>query len=74
MQPSFTLPCDAWDDRVIETKIGLTLEVGNLRFAPCRPADCEVFKLHYRYREMVYSIVVLKTLLGQDFASSLRID
>jgi cellobiose phosphorylase len=46
---------------IVESLLGLRLEVDKLRFAPCLPADWETFKLHYRYRETVYHIDVLQT-------------
>jgi cellobiose phosphorylase len=46
---------------IVESLLGLKLEVDKLRFAPCLPADWKTFKLHYRYRETVYRIVVLQT-------------
>jgi cellobiose phosphorylase len=46
---------------IVESLLGLNLEVDKLRFAPCLPADWETFKLHYRYRETVYHISVLQT-------------
>ena len=46
---------------ILESLLGLKLEVDKLRFAPCLPADWESFKLHYRYRETVYHITVLQT-------------
>jgi cellobiose phosphorylase len=46
---------------IVESLLGLKLEVDKLRFAPCLPADWETFKLHYRYRETLYHIVVLQT-------------
>jgi cyclic beta-1,2-glucan glucanotransferase len=46
---------------IVESLLGLKLEVDKLRFAPCLPADWETFKLHYRYRETVYHIIVLQT-------------
>ncbi len=46
---------------ILESLLGLTLEVDKLRFAPCLPADWKTFKLHYRYRETVYHITVLQT-------------
>jgi len=45
---------------ILESLLGLKLEVDKLRFAPCLPADWETFKLHYRYRETVYHITVLQ--------------
>ena len=46
---------------IVESLLGLKLEVDKLRFAPCIPADWASFKLHYRYRETAYHIVVLQT-------------
>jgi cellobiose phosphorylase len=46
---------------ILESLLGLRLEVDKLRFAPCLPADWKEFKVHYRYRETVYHIAVLQT-------------
>jgi cellobiose phosphorylase len=46
---------------IVESLLGLRLEVDKLRFAPCLPADWETFKVHYRYRETIYHIDVLQT-------------
>ncbi len=46
---------------ILESLLGLRLEVDKLRFAPCLPADWQEFKVHYRYRETVYHITVLQT-------------
>ena len=46
---------------IVESLLGLRLEVDKLRFAPCLPADWQEFKVHYRYRETVYHIAVLQT-------------
>jgi len=43
---------------IVESLLGLKLEVDKLRFAPCLPADWKAFKVYYRYRETVYEIVV----------------
>ncbi|MBZ5627483.1 MAG: cyclic beta 1-2 glucan synthetase, partial [Acidobacteriia bacterium] len=49
----------AWMYRLIlESLLGLRLEVDKLRLAPCLPADWQRFKVHYRYRETVYHITV----------------
>ena len=42
---------------IVESLLGLRLEVDKLRFAPCLPADGTV-QVHYRYRETVYQIDV----------------
>ncbi len=46
---------------ILESLLGLRLEVDKLRFAPCLPEDWETFKIHYRYRETIYHITVLQT-------------
>lgn len=43
---------------IVESLLGLKLEVDKLRFAPCLPADWKGFKVYYRYRETVYEIDV----------------
>ena len=43
---------------IVESLLGLRLEVDKLYFAPCLPVDWTSFKLHYRYRETVYHITV----------------
>jgi cyclic beta-1,2-glucan synthetase len=57
----------AWMYRLlVESLLGLRLEVDKLHFTPCLPADWEGFKMHYRYRETVYHIAVLQTQAGND--------
>jgi cellobiose phosphorylase len=46
---------------IIESLLGLRLEVDKLHFAPCFPADWNGFKVHYRFRESVYHITVLSS-------------
>ncbi|MEK6663014.1 MAG: glucoamylase family protein [Pseudomonadota bacterium] len=43
---------------IVESLLGLRLEVDKLYFTPCLPAEWKAFKLHYRYRETVYHIAV----------------
>jgi cellobiose phosphorylase len=43
---------------IVESLLGLRLEVDELRFVPCLPAHWKAFKVHYRYRETVYHIAV----------------
>ncbi len=45
---------------IVESLLGLKLEVDKLRFAPCLPVHWKEFKVHYRYRDTVYHIVVLQ--------------
>ncbi|MBN2124540.1 MAG: cyclic beta 1-2 glucan synthetase, partial [Deltaproteobacteria bacterium] len=46
---------------IVESLLGLRLEVDKLHFAPCLPAAWKGFKVHYRYRETVYHIAVRQT-------------
>jgi cellobiose phosphorylase len=46
---------------IVESLLGLRLEVDKLHVAPCLPVAWKGFKMHYRYRETVYHIEVLQT-------------
>lgn len=47
----------AWMYRLIlESLLGIKLEVNKLHIQPCLPKEWEGFLLHYRYRETVYHI------------------
>nr|WP_245537448.1 glucoamylase family protein [Thiocystis violascens] len=50
---------------ILESLLGLRLEVDTLHLAPCLPADWEGFKLRYRYRETFYRIVVTQGVDGE---------
>jgi cellobiose phosphorylase len=54
---------------IVESLLGLRLDVDKLRFAPCLPADWKAFKVHYRYRETVYEIDVLQPFTGKGETS-----
>ena len=54
---------------IVESLLGLRLEVDKLRFEPCLPADWESFKVHYRYRETLYHITVRQTPAGSGETS-----
>ena len=43
---------------IVESLLGLRLDVDKLRFKPCLPPHWQSFKLHYRYRRTTYHIVV----------------
>jgi cellobiose phosphorylase len=58
---------------IVESLLGLRLEVDKLRFVPCLPADWEAFKVHYRYGETFYHIAVLHTRAG-DGEMSVTVD
>jgi len=50
---------------IMESLLGLRLEVDTLHITPCLPADWDGFTLHYRYGETVYRIVVTQRPAGQ---------
>ncbi|MGA6993864.1 MAG: glucoamylase family protein [Candidatus Deferrimicrobiaceae bacterium] len=50
---------------IVESLLGLTLDVDKLRFAPCLPADWKGVKMYYRYRETVYEIDVRQQPEGE---------
>ncbi len=57
----------AWMYRlIVESLLGVRLEVDKLFFSPCLPAGWEGFKMHYRYQETVYHITVRQTRTGND--------
>ena len=43
---------------ILESLLGLRREGDKLSFTPCLPRDWETFKVHYRYGEALYHIVV----------------
>jgi cellobiose phosphorylase len=49
---------------IVESLLGLRLEVDRLHVAPCLPADWKGFTLHYRYRDTFYHVTVLQTRAG----------
>jgi cellobiose phosphorylase len=63
----------AWMYRlIVESLLGLKLDVDKLRFAPCLPVKgWETFKVHYRYRETVYHIIVRQT---HDVTGDMRVE
>jgi cellobiose phosphorylase len=49
---------------IVETLLGVTLEVDHLRLTPRLPASWDGFKLHYRYRETFFHITIAKSADG----------
>jgi cyclic beta-1,2-glucan synthetase len=49
---------------IVESLLGLRLEVDKLRVVPCLPANWKGFTVHYRYRETLYHITVLQVSAG----------
>jgi cyclic beta-1,2-glucan synthetase len=55
----------AWMYRlIVESLLGLSLEVDKLHIEPCIPDDWEGFTIHYRYRETIYHIKVAQIAGG----------
>ena len=46
---------------IVESLLGLRLDVDKLNLAPCLPVDWQGFTVHYRHRETVYHIRVVRT-------------
>ena len=49
---------------LLESLLGLRLEVDKLTFAPCLPVDWPSFSLQYRFRETFYAITVFQTVVS----------
>ena len=58
---------------IVESLLGLRLTEDKLSFAPLLPADWVGFTVHYRYRETVYHIAVLRGQIG-DGAMGVTVD
>ncbi|KAA3627887.1 MAG: cyclic beta 1-2 glucan synthetase [Proteobacteria bacterium] len=56
---------------IVETLLGLRLELDHLRIAPCIPAHWESYKIHYRYRETFYHITVRR--IGEKSEPAIRV-
>jgi len=44
---------------IVESLLGLRLDVDKLHIAPCLPDNWKEFKVHYRYRETIYHIAIV---------------
>jgi cellobiose phosphorylase len=65
----------AWMYRLIlESLLGLKLEVDKLSFEPCIPAEWDAFTVHYRFRETVYHIKVRQRQAGGEGATTVALD
>ncbi|MBP9854175.1 MAG: cyclic beta 1-2 glucan synthetase [Candidatus Omnitrophica bacterium] len=51
---------------ILESLLGLRLEVNKLYVEPCFPKEWKEFKIHYRYRETVYHIHVVQLSAGNQ--------
>lgn len=65
----------AWMYRLIlESLLGLKLEVDRLSFTPCLPDDWEGYTLHYRHRETLYHITIQQLPADTDEAGGVSVD
>jgi len=51
---------------ILESLLGLRLQVDRLHLAPCLPAHWDGLKIHYRYRDTVYHIAIVQTPSAGD--------
>jgi len=51
---------------ILESLLGLKLEVNKLTIEPCIPMEWKAFNIHYRYRETIYHIKVVRLPPGND--------
>jgi len=51
---------------ILESLLGLRLEVDRLYIKPCLPAHWDALRIHYRYRETVYHIAIAQTQVGVE--------
>ena len=57
-------PHSANVEAILESLLGMRLEVDRLTFLPCIPANWTQFKLTYRYRKTPYHITVIQAPAG----------
>ena len=51
---------------ILESLLGLTVNSNLLRIAPCMPRDWKSFKIHYRYHDTLYDILVFEAGEGEE--------
>jgi cyclic beta-1,2-glucan synthetase len=60
---------------ILESLLGLKLEVDRLHIEPCLPAGWDGFKVHYRYRETMYHInITLLPVTAGEASTSVSVD
>ncbi|MGB3211476.1 MAG: glucoamylase family protein [Desulforhopalus sp.] len=59
---------------IVETLLGLQLEVDCLRIVPCIPAHWESYTVHYRYRETFYHIIIKRAGDTSGHVMSVTVD
>ncbi len=55
---------------IVESLLGIRLDVDKLHFAPCLPVGWAFFKMQYRYRETVYHITVTQVRGDEEMEAS----
>ncbi|HUH59626.1 MAG TPA: glucoamylase family protein [Candidimonas sp.] len=58
----------------VETLLGLRLEVDHLRLAPRVPAHWGAYKIHYRFRDTVYHITVMRVGVSSGQVTRVTVD
>ena len=56
---------------MVESLLGLRLEVDKLHIAPCLPPDWQAFTVHYRHRETVYHIRATRSAIDRGMTVTL---
>jgi len=59
---------------IVETLLGLELEVDQLHLNPKLPRAWDSFKMHYRYRDTFYHITITRIGAGSGDKDQLRLD
>ena len=59
---------------ILESLLGLRLEIERLYFSPCLPADWRQFSLTYRFRTSSYRITVLQSMDGDAGTAGITVD
>ena len=63
-----------WSYRlIVESLLGLRLEVDTLYVEPCLPAHWDRVQIHYRYRNTTFEIEVVQTYIGPGSRSTVRV-
>jgi cellobiose phosphorylase len=58
----------------IETLLGLQLEVDHLCITPCIPDNWDSYRIHYRFRETVYHIIIRRVAEKSNLVSRVSVD
>jgi cellobiose phosphorylase len=59
---------------IVETLFGLNLEVDQLRLTPHMPRSWDSFKIHYRFRDTFFHIVVTRLADGSGGREQIFLD